>query len=74
MLHLDATLGDLVTAGDLVATIYDPFGKRLGRVTARGRGVVIGATQEPVVQRGDAVVHIAAVDEPPDVELLSPPE
>ncbi|MEL7207157.1 MAG: succinylglutamate desuccinylase/aspartoacylase family protein, partial [Actinomycetota bacterium] len=56
---LDVELGDVVAKGDTVATVHDPFGKRLGRVNARRSGMVIGHTQLPLVNRGDALVHVA---------------
>ncbi len=59
VLHLDVELGDRVAAGATVARLFDPHGRRLGRVTARDAGVVIGLTQLPLVNRGDAVVHVA---------------
>ncbi len=61
VLHLDVDLGARVAQGEMIATIVDPFGKRLGRVIARKPGVVIGHTQHPLVNQGDAVAHIAQV-------------
>jgi predicted deacylase len=59
ILHLDANLGDEIAKGDPVATIYDPFGKLLRAVPARTSGMIISHTQHPLVNRGDAIVHIA---------------
>jgi predicted deacylase len=59
ILHLEAGLGTRVAHGGTIATIVDPFGKRLSRVTARGDGLIIGHTQHPLVNQGDAVAHIA---------------
>lgn len=59
MLHLEVALGDLVERGQTVATIYDPFGKRLGKISARMDGVIICHSQRPLVNRGDAVLHVA---------------
>lgn len=61
ILQLDADLGDRVEKGDSLATIHDPFGKRLGSVRTRLGGIVIGATRSPLVNRGDAVAHVADV-------------
>jgi len=61
ILHLDAELGERVNVGESIATIHDPFGKRLSRVTARTAGIVIGHTQAALVNQGDAVAHIAEV-------------
>jgi len=61
IVHLDAHLGELVSAKQQVATIYDPFGKVLGRVKAKYDGIVIGHTQAPLVNRGDALSHVARI-------------
>ena len=59
--HLHADLGATVSARESIADIVDPFGRRLGQVRARAAGVVIGHTQHPLVNQGDAVAHIARV-------------
>jgi uncharacterized protein len=61
--HLETALGDLVEVGDLLGAIHDPFGKRLATVKSRAAGMVVGHTQHPLVNRGDAIVHIAVIDE-----------
>jgi predicted deacylase len=60
--RLEVSLGAEVEKGDQLATVRDAFGKRLGVVTARRAGVVIGHTQHPLVNRGDAVAHIASLE------------
>lgn len=59
VLHLQTGLGAKVNEGETVATIVDPFGKRLTRIDARAAGLIIGHTQHPLVNQGDAVAHIA---------------
>jgi predicted deacylase len=59
ILHLDVGLGAEVEAQEVVGTIRDPFGKRLARIAARNHGVIVGHTQHPLVNQGDAVAHIA---------------
>ena len=71
ILHLSPQLGDRVEKGELVATIRDPFGKRLSRMTARVSGIVIGHTQHPLVNRGDAVLHVAKIDDQPPADPTS---
>lgn len=61
LLHLEVDLGDRVQEGDQLATIFDPFGQRLAKLKARSGGLVVGHTQHPVVNQGDAVAHIAEV-------------
>ena len=66
IVHLDAHLGELVRAKQQVATIYDPFGKVLGKIKSKYDGIVVGHTQAPLVNRGDAISHIARImPEPP---------
>jgi len=61
ILHLEAGLGATVTTGQAIAAIVDPFGKRLSTITAKNHGLIIGHTQHPLVNQGDAVAHIAEI-------------
>jgi hypothetical protein len=61
VVHPEHWLGDRVAKGGVVARVVGPQGERLGRLTARHDGVVIGIGQHPLVNRGDAVIHIADV-------------
>lgn len=68
IVHLDAGLGDEVEQNEPVATIFDPYGKRLGVIRSRVSGLVIGLSQNPLVNRGDALTNVAElthVDVPP---------
>jgi uncharacterized protein len=60
---LHVSLGDHVVRGASLATIYNSVGERLNVVKANRVGIVIGHTQRPLVNQGDALVHIAEVDE-----------
>jgi predicted deacylase len=59
-LHLDVRLGQQVEVGERLGSVSDSFGKTLRLVRADRTGVVIGRSEAPVVNGGDAVVHIAA--------------
>src|SRR5690349_13076401 len=61
MLHLDVDLGQRVSKDEKLGGLFDSFGKRVRLVHADRAGIVIGRTEAPVVNRGDAVVHIAEV-------------
>lgn len=61
--HIEVELGERVERGQVLATLHDTFGKRLGSVRARGSGMVIGLARRPLVNRGDALAHIAVLDE-----------
>ncbi len=61
MLHLEVALGEHVVEGQRLGGLFDSFGKRVRLVHAERAGVVIGRTEAPVVNSGDAVVHVAEV-------------
>ena len=45
--------------GDRLGGLHDSFGKRLSLVRADRAGIVIGHTTAPLVNNGDALVHVA---------------
>jgi uncharacterized protein len=53
--------GDRVDAGDVLGYLSDPLGESEVAVRARSPGVVIGRTNLPVVNQGDALMHVAGV-------------
>jgi uncharacterized protein len=61
-LHLDARLGQQVETGERLGSVSDSFGKTLRLVRADRTGIVIGRSEAPVVNGGDAVVHIASTE------------
>lgn len=65
MLHLEADLGQRVEAGERLGGLFDSFGKRVRLVHADRAGIVIGRTEAPLVNSGDAVVHLAEVEPAP---------
>ncbi|MDG1906884.1 MAG: succinylglutamate desuccinylase/aspartoacylase family protein [Arenicella sp.] len=56
-------MGDYVEKGDALAEIGSPMGETLGVVKARRGGIVIGKQNIPLVQKGDAMFHIAYFSE-----------
>ena len=62
--RLEVQLGDLVASGQRLGAVGGPFGGRARALTARHAGVVIGIARNPVVYQGDALVHIARLEEP----------
>lgn len=60
ILDLDARLGQTVTEGDRLGALVDSFGRTLRLVRASSSGIVIGRTEAPLVNSGDALVHIAS--------------
>ncbi len=59
VLYLDVELGGRVAAGGRVGRISDPLGEAGVEVVAPFSGIVIGRTNNPLVHRGDAVIHLA---------------
>ena len=59
ILRLGVGLGDRVREKQRLGTIADAFGEGPLHVVAPCSGLVIGHTNNPLVQQGDAVVHLA---------------
>jgi len=55
-------LGGHVAKGDELGKIADPFGETETTVHASSTGIVIGRTNLPLVNEGDAVLHVAQFD------------
>lgn len=56
-------IGDAVAAGEVVGYVANPFEEYDAEVRAPHRGIIIGATTLPVVNMGDAVMHLAWAEE-----------
>lgn len=61
-------LGDRVKKGECICVISDPLGSQEAAVEARASGIVIGRSNLPVVNRGDALFHVARVPSLADAE------
>lgn len=59
VLHLDVTLGERVEKGQRLGGLSDTFGRRVRLAHADRDGIVIGLNRSPLVNAGDAIVHIA---------------
>ena len=74
ILTLEVGLGEWVTEGQPLWTVSSPFGRDRSPNESPYEGVVIGASTVPLVNPGDAVVHLAVpggegdFDEDVDVE------
>lgn len=53
------TIGEVVTKGDVLGYICDSFGEQEEQVVSNLDGVIIGRTNLPIVNPGDALFHIA---------------
>ena len=53
--------GDLVRADDVLGAVSDPFGETEREICAPFEGIIVGRAVLPVVNEGDAVIHLAQV-------------
>ncbi len=61
-------IGNRVTKGQLLGVISDPFGVNKAEIRASCTGIIIGAVTMPLLNRGDAVFHIASFDNSREVK------
>lgn len=57
--HLGVKLGEKVEKKQFLGLITDAFGERHTKVRAPASGIAIGHIQNPLVNQGDAIVHLA---------------
>ena len=62
-----AALGALVKPGQRLGSIADPLGAEEVTVDAIRAGIIIGRTELPLVNEGDALFHVATFDRPAQV-------
>jgi len=63
ILRLQVGLGESVTKKQILGIIANPFGKQDLKVRSPRDGLVIGHTQNPLVNQGDAIIHLATVNQ-----------
>ena len=56
-------LGEMVRRGDTLGRVTDPFNENTITTISPVTGMVIGQLESPPVQTGDAVIHIAAIED-----------
>ena len=52
----------------MIGAIADPFGDSEAHVVAKAAGIIVGRTNLPIVNQGDALFHIAKVFDPEKAE------
>lgn len=78
ILHLETKLGARVGAKQRIGHITDAYGALFTAVRAPASGIVIGYTGNPLVNRGDAILHLAIPGKrprafvPPDETAAAP--
>lgn len=66
--HMQKVSGDVVPKGEVLAEVSDIFGDETEIVTSPFNGIIIGHSNLPVVNQGDALLHIARVKQFDTVE------
>ncbi|NJL54249.1 MAG: succinylglutamate desuccinylase/aspartoacylase family protein [Spirulinaceae cyanobacterium RM2_2_10] len=64
ILHLTVALGDRVERRQTLGFITDAFGEKTTKVFANTDGIAIGYTRNPLVNQGDAIVHLGILPPP----------
>jgi len=59
MMRVIVPLGALVSQGDVLGFVADPYGDNETAIVADRSGIVIGRANLPMVNQGEAVMHIA---------------
>ncbi len=67
-LRLRVKLGQHVSKGQRITEVLDPFGNEIATVNAKRAGIAIGLTRLPLVNNGDAIVHLATFEDIDTVE------
>ena len=62
VLHLQTALGSHIVKKQLIAEIRDAFGDDSAGVRSPWTGLVIGHTNNPLVNQGDAIIHVAHLE------------
>lgn len=72
LLTSQKTLGQRVEKGEVLGVVSDPsdmFDQTRYEITSRHAGIIIGKTNIPLLNEGDAVFHVARFEDANDVEV-----
>jgi predicted deacylase len=58
LFHMSVNNGAPVSKGDLLGIIFDPFGGTEDKMVSPANGYIVGINNQPVVNQGDALIHI----------------
>ena len=62
LFHAAVPNGARVKKSEHIGTICDPYGEHEEKILCSQAGYVIGINNQPVVNEGDALMHIGIVD------------
>lgn len=69
LFHPTKRLGHHVKKGEAIGIIADPYGKAQVHLRSDYNGVIIGRTNLPIINEGDAIMHIASFSREDIIEL-----
>lgn len=58
LFHMSVNNGAHVRKGDLLGIIFNPFGETEEKIVSPADGYIVGINNQPVVNQGDALIHI----------------
>jgi uncharacterized protein len=67
-LRVRVKLGSMVKKGQILGQVSDPYGTDVAKVISFNTGIIIGMTMLPLVNKGDAIFHIATFENSVAVE------
>ena len=62
LFHMNASNGAHVHKGDLLGIICNPFGEVQSEIRSKTAGYIVGINNHPVVNAGDALIHMGMED------------
>ncbi len=63
LFHMNANNGTHVRKDDLLGVIFNPFGETEEKILSPADGYIVGINNQPVVNEGDALIHIGMEDQ-----------
>ncbi len=69
LFHMNVNNGARVKKGDLLGKIVSPYGPVSEKIVAHADGYIVGLNNQPVVNQGDALIHIGLQDDGNSVSL-----
>jgi len=58
LFHMNSNNGTHVLKDDLLGVIFNPFGDSAEKIISPTNGYIVGINNQPVVNQGDALIHI----------------
>lgn len=63
LFHMSVSNGAPVAKGDLLGIVFNPFGVTEEKIVSQVNGYIVGINNQPVVNQGDALIHIGLKSE-----------